>query len=197
MVVLLGTHTRGGYQRQERGDRRGRRCCHPPRIPDPPAIARIVSGGQTGVDRAALDHAVARGLPYGGWCPAGGWAEDLPQPPGLLARYPALRATPSADPAQRTMWNVRDSDATLVLLPAGLAQDASRGTHRAVADARRLGRPLLVLRLGGDAARDRAESSAFTAGLPPGATLNVAGPRESEAPGVYAAARTALAHVIG
>ena len=70
----------------------------------------IVSGGQSGVDRAALDAALARGLDAGGWCPAHRWAEDGPVP----ARYP-LRETPSADPAQRTRWNVRDSDATLVL----------------------------------------------------------------------------------
>ena len=73
----------------------------------------IVSGGQTGVDRAALDAAIARGIAYGGWCPQGGWAEDCPEPPGVLARYPLLRETPSADPAQRTEWNVRDSDASL------------------------------------------------------------------------------------
>src|SRR5687768_4395889 len=70
----------------------------------------IVSGGQTGVDRAALDAAMALGLPVAGWCPAGRWAEDGPIP----ARYP-LTETPSADPAQRTEWNVRDSDATLLL----------------------------------------------------------------------------------
>jgi hypothetical protein len=71
---------------------------------------RIVSGGQTGVDRAALDVAVALGMPYCGWCPRGGWAEDMPEPPGVLARYPRLEETPSEDPAQRTRWNVRDSE---------------------------------------------------------------------------------------
>ena len=50
----------------------------------------IISGGQSGVDRAALDVAIARGIAYGGWCPKGGWAEDLAVPPGLLARYPLL-----------------------------------------------------------------------------------------------------------
>jgi hypothetical protein len=60
-------------------------------------IGRIVSGGQTGVDRAALDVAIAHAIPYGGWCPAEGWAEDLPEPPGLLARYPALRDSAGKD----------------------------------------------------------------------------------------------------
>jgi hypothetical protein len=70
----------------------------------------VVSGGQTGVDRAALDAALALGLPIGGWCPLGRRTEDGPVPD----RYP-LRETPSADYAERTEWNVRDSDATLIL----------------------------------------------------------------------------------
>jgi hypothetical protein len=65
----------------------------------------IRSGGQTGVDRAALDAALAAGLPYAGWCPKEGWAEDLPSPPGLLVAYPHLKPTPLADPAQRTEWS--------------------------------------------------------------------------------------------
>jgi len=63
---------------------------------------KLISGGQSGVDRAVLDVAEAYGITYGGWCPKGGWAEDFPQPPGLLARYPNLKETPFADPAQRT-----------------------------------------------------------------------------------------------
>ena len=105
------------------------------------AIGRVVSGGQTGVDRAALDIAIELGLPYGGWCPRGGWAEDMTEPPGLLARYPDLRATVAAEPAQRTRWNVRDSDATLILLVGGRAQPAS-GTALTIAAAEELERPL-------------------------------------------------------
>ncbi len=84
-----------------------------PRLAEPRLgpVTAIVSGGQTGVDRAALDFAVERGVPYQGWVPAGGWAEDLADPPGLLARYPVLRATASADPADRTRRNnVGDCD---------------------------------------------------------------------------------------
>jgi hypothetical protein len=68
------------------------------------------------VDRAALDVGIALGLRQGGWCPSGGWAEDMPGPPGLLAHYPALKETPAIDPVQRTRWNVRDSDRTLILV---------------------------------------------------------------------------------
>jgi hypothetical protein len=76
---------------------------------------QIRTGGQTGVDRAALQVAVERHLPYGGWCPRGGWAADRPIPPGILADYPQLTETPSAAPEQRTAWNVRDSHLTLIL----------------------------------------------------------------------------------
>ena len=107
----------------------------------------IISGGQSGVDRAALDEAIARGIPYGGWCPKGGWAEDMPEPPGLLARYPHLRETPSADPAERTEWNVRDSDACLILVEAsGVA--VSGGTALAEKLAARYGKPLLMVDVG-------------------------------------------------
>lgn len=151
---------------------------------DAPAhVARLVSGGQTGADRAALDVAVAHGIEHGGWCPAGGWAEDHPDPPGLLAAYPALRAAPDADPATRTRLNVRDSHATLVVRP-GPAD--SPGTDLTAAAAEALGRPLLVT--SGDPQRVRA----WLVGLGHGLVLNVAGPRESEQPGTYAATRRLL-----
>lgn len=75
-------------------------------------LQKLVSGGQTGVDRAALDWALHHGIPIGGWCPAGRLAEDGPIDP----RYP-LRETPSEGYSQRTEWNVRDSDGTVLLVP--------------------------------------------------------------------------------
>lgn len=156
---------------------------------------RIVSGGQTGVDRAALDVAIELGIPYGGWCPLGGWAEDMPAPPGLLSRYPLLRETPGSDPAERTRLNVHDSDATLVVCPGGVAVLGS-GTALTVSVARELGRPLAMLDPGQrPTALD--EARALLAGLGGGATLNVAGPRESGAPGVYEHARGLLAELLG
>jgi len=71
-------------------------------------IPRIVSGGQTGADRAALDWALSHNLPCGGWCPKGRKAEDGP----INAKYP-LKKSSSASYLQRTEWNVRDSDATI------------------------------------------------------------------------------------
>lgn len=153
----------------------------------------IISGGQTGVDRAALDVAIERGLPWGGWCPKGGWAEDFPDPPGLLARYPDLRETPLADPAQRTEWNVRDSDAILIVMDRA-ALSVSKGTMGAKEWAHRHGKPVLAVDVSQpDAAAQvagwlREQRKRFGERM----KLGVGGPRESEAPGVYASTRRLL-----
>src|SRR5262245_30615236 len=111
-------------------------------------VERIVSGGQTGVDRAALDVALERGIPCDGWCPPGRAAEDGPIPD----RYP-LRETPAVtDPeapdvpnSQRTAWNVRDADGTLVLTRG----EPDAGTALTMNLAARHGKPCLVLDLAG------------------------------------------------
>lgn len=143
----------------------------------------IVSGGQTGVDRAALDAARRVGLACAGWCPRGRWAEDGPLPP----TYPLVE-TPEADPRQRTAWNVRDSHATLLLVEDELCG----GTYFTAQCALRLRRPcaLITLRLP-DAAQVVREWLHRV--RPP--RLNVAGPRESEAPGVYARSYALLTEV--
>src|SRR6185295_18101876 len=105
-------------------------------------MMRIISGGQSGVDRAALDFAVEHDIAYGGWCPKGGWAEDFRGAPGVLARYPHLRETPEADPKQRTEWNVRDADATLILFCAAVA---SPGTAFTIDCAKKCAKPYLVI----------------------------------------------------
>jgi hypothetical protein len=107
---------------------------------------KLVSGGQSGVDRAVLDVAIERGLDYGGWCPMGGWAEDMTAPPGLLAKYRELKETPLADPAQRTEWNVRDADACVIVVEAG-GMVISGGTALAQDLAHRYRRPLLIVDL--------------------------------------------------
>ncbi|MBW4674291.1 MAG: putative molybdenum carrier protein [Desmonostoc geniculatum HA4340-LM1] len=70
---------------------------------------KIVSGGQTGADRAALDWAIAHQIPHGGWCPKGRKAED-----GVINPRYNLTETPSDEYSQRTEWNVRDSDGTAI-----------------------------------------------------------------------------------
>jgi Circularly permutated YpsA SLOG family len=159
----------------------------------------IISGGQTGVDRAALDAAIARGMAYGGWCPHGGWAEDMPAPPGLLAKYPLLHETPLADPAQRTEWNVRDADASLILVGAG-GVAASGGTALAQALTAQYRKPLLVLDVSAPdaAARARPWLTGLLAAHPDETPFRLAigGPRESEAPGIYVQARALVGGLI-
>ncbi len=152
---------------------------------------RIVSGGQTGVDRAALDVAIELGIECGGWCPRGGLAEDHLTPPGLLVAYPALTETPSDDPRQRTVWNVRDSDATLVLTRDGVV---SPGTALTVLTAQRLGRSLHVQSLAATDALDQV--AAWLRLLDPACTVDVAGPRESQAPGIHEDASALLTAVL-
>jgi hypothetical protein len=156
----------------------------------------IISGGQTGVDRAALDVAIARGIAWDGWCPNGGWAEDFPDPPGLLAGYRELKETPLSDPAQRTEWNVRDSNAILIIVDrTGFA--VSRGTSGAKGWASHYGKPLLVADVSQpDTAAQvtdwlRGQVERFGADM----KLGVGGPRESEATGIYARAYALLASV--
>jgi hypothetical protein len=153
----------------------------------------ILSGGQTGVDRAALDAAIEKGLDYRGWCPRGGWAEDLPEPPGLLARYPHLRETPQADPAERTRRNVRNCDRLVVLTDSsGIA--VSTGTGLARDHALKLGKPCLVLDLGAGDALEQAR--AFLDVGEGDMAICIAGPRESEAPGIYAKTRAFLRQIL-
>ena len=158
---------------------------------------KLISGGQTGVDRAALDVAVERAMEWGGWCPKGGWSEDLPSPPGLLAKYPRLKETPLPNPLQRTEWNVRDSDAALIITDAaGIA--ASIGTRRAHSWARKHGKPELVVDVSDAHAPERvvewllAQRKRFG----PHLTLSIGGPRESEAAGIYVRAKALIGAIL-
>jgi hypothetical protein len=154
----------------------------------------IRSGGQTGVDRAALDFALRTGISYGGWCPRGGWAEDFPSPPGLLSKYPCLRETPSAEPEQRSAWNVRDSHATLILVH-GVDLNRSTVAFRSPGTefTRRLAelvflRPCHIADVWQADSLPRAHDwlARVAAGLSVSELLlNIAGPRESEAPRIY------------
>ncbi|MFA5191135.1 MAG: putative molybdenum carrier protein [Verrucomicrobiia bacterium] len=85
-------------------------------------ISRIVSGGQTGADRAALEFAIEHNISHGGWCPKGRRAEAGPIDP----RY-NLMETPSANYEQRTEWNVRDSEATVIFT---LSPELSGGSKK-------------------------------------------------------------------
>lgn len=139
-------------------------------------IEKIISGGQTGVDRAALDVALELGLPCGGWCPKGRKARDGP----IALRYP-LQETPSDDYAQRTVWNVRDSDGTLILLRG----QPTEGTALTIEVAEGQGKPYLVLDLDTPPGLAPVRAWGTTHRI---RVLNIAGPREEKSPGIYAQA---------
>lgn len=138
-------------------------------------IAKIVSGGQTGADRAALDFAIDHGIPLGGWCPNGRRAEDGP----IDARY-QLKETPGGGYLLRTEWNVRDSDGTVVFSMTPVLTGDSRST---VELARRYGKPFLHLSAqpAGDQAAGLLREFIREHGV---RVLNVAGPRVSKEPDV-------------
>lgn len=98
---------------------------------------KIISGGQTGADRAALDWAIARGVPHGGWCPKGRLAED-----GVIPDRYCLKETPDSDYAQRTEWNARDSDGTVIF---SMTPELTGGSKFTEIIARSHGKPCLHL----------------------------------------------------
>jgi len=149
-------------------------------------IQKIVSGGQTGVDRAALDAALARGFPCGGWCPRGRKAEDGPLP----AFYPLKESSSSAYPV-RTEKNVMDSDGTVIITrgtPVG-------GTALTIRLAGEHKRPCLVINASSsrsDAAgqiREWADKNAVK-------VMNVAGPKESSCAGIYRYANSVILELL-
>lgn len=143
-------------------------------------VERVVSGGQTGVDRAALDAAIELGIPCGGWCPRGRKAEDGPIPD----RYP-LRETAGDDYAQRTEFNVRDSDGTLILASGRL----KGGTLLTATLARRMEKPLHVVDLEVPPAFESIHDWIHENGI---RILNIAGPRESQSSGIARKAKKFL-----
>jgi hypothetical protein len=159
-------------------------------VSDSPAWKRlwIVTGGQTGVDRAALDVALALDLPVRGWCPKNRIAED-----GRIAdRYP-LQECASEDPALRTELNAFDSDATLVV-SKGIPKD---GTPLTEEIAKRYGKPFLCIDLD-EELTDEAVGK-FRAWIETNhiRVLNIGGPRESHQPGViYARSRQILERLL-
>ncbi len=139
-------------------------------------VPKIVSGGQTGADRAALDWALSHGVPCGGWCPRGRKAEDGP----IDAKYP-LKETPSASYLQRTEWNIRDSDVTILF---SIEPTLTGGSLRTMEFARKHGKPHLHL-------------CALFFEYHDVKVLNVAGPRASTEPKVGQFLMALLDEVLG
>ncbi len=136
-------------------------------------LQKIISGGQTGVDRAALDFAIEHDIPHGGWCPKGRKSEDGPLEP----KY-RVTETPSASYPQRTEWNVRDSDGSVIF---SIAPTLTGGSKKTIEFAIKLKKPWLHLYEG--AASPEIALSKFIREHKI-ATLNVAGPQASKEPEV-------------
>ncbi len=139
-------------------------------------LRKIISGGQTGADRAALDWAIKRGMSHGGWCPKGCKAED-----GVIDQGYNLTETPSEDYSQRTEWNVRDSDATAIF---SIRKGVFGGTLLTAELAARYNKPLIHLCKQDEQVNHARELRSFVEKFGIG-VLNVAGPRASNEPGVY------------
>ena len=152
-------------------------------------IEKIVSGGQTGVDRGAIEAALEAGFPYGGLIPKGRLAED-----GIVPeKFDQMEVAPRKDYRFRTEWNVVHSDATLIISRGTWSYDVRReeltgGTLRTKDFAVSHGKPRLVI-----FTQDIGKVVEWIAGLAAergrGIVLNVAGPRESKCPGIQASTK--------
>ena len=138
------------------------------------AALKIISGGQTGADRAALDWAIANNVPHGGWCPKGRKAEG-----GTIPAHYALKETPSTSYLQRTEWNVRDSDGTAIFT---LSSKLTGGSKRTAEFAAKHRKPWIhISAADGPAVHTKLAQFVSANGIK---VLNVAGTRGSKEPGV-------------
>ena len=137
-------------------------------------ITKIISGGQTGADRAGLDTALWHNFPHGGWCPKGRKAED-----GPIGEQYNLTETHSADYLQRTEWNVRDSDGTIVFT---FAAEVTGGSMRTVEFARKHKKPCLHIHRGYYQPAELIQVFIKEHSVH---ALNIAGSRESKEPGIH------------
>lgn len=146
-------------------------------------VSRIISGGQSGVDRAALDVAIDLDIPHGGWVPKGRKAED-----GVIPEKYRMKESPDGGYAGRTERNVIDSDGTLIISRGRL----SGGSALTREFAARHGRPWIHIDINTTNAFEAAKTIKIWAARRGIETLNVAGPRASQDPGIYRAAEQIL-----
>jgi hypothetical protein len=150
-------------------------------------IDKVISGGQTGADRAALDAALACGVPHGGWCPKGRLAED-----GVIPDRYELTETEGSSYLARTERNVKRSDGTVILTMEGL----TGGSARTADFARRHRKPFLHLELQDMSDAEAASLLANFAGTHDVRRLNVAGPSAGSEPAIYARVLSVMCRVL-
>ncbi|UBM61426.1 putative molybdenum carrier protein [Candidatus Sulfidibacterium hydrothermale] len=147
---------------------------------------RIISGGQTGVDRAALDFAIEHGITCSGWCPKGRRAED-----GTIPEHYPLKETESRYYSERTKRNVQESDGLLVFL----LDKPDTGTFEAIDYAEKYDKPVYVVHLTMNIEDQQTgllnmlEENHIEA-------VNIVGPRESNSPGIYQKTKDFLDHLL-
>ena len=150
-------------------------------------VSKIISGGQTGVDTAALVFAKAHTIAYGGWVPKG----RINELGRISDRFTGLAEAHDAVPDTRTRLNVGSADATLIIRDGS---QKSPGTSATVRFAEEMGRPWLEVQLSNGPQVCAPKIAAWLSDVRP-VVLNVAGPRESEAPGIQDKAEQLLAMV--
>lgn len=144
---------------------------------------KIISGGQTGVDRAALDIALERGIEAGGWCPAG----RLDEFGRIPARYP-LKEMENGGFTERTLQNVKDSDGTVIIYPGKLSGGTEQ-TFRFCVEQRRPHELIDACKISTEKAAQLITDFVRENKID---ILTVAGPRQSEWPEGYEYASRAL-----
>ena len=153
-------------------------------------IKAIRSGGQSGADRAAFDVARKYNIPVCGWCPKGGWAEDFQEPPGIMKVFPELKEVDSPDLKQRSIMNVRDADATLVINPS--ENHMYVGTDLTADTAIEFDKPWFEI----NSVHGVKAVVTWINSLDGAIELNVGGPRASECTGIYDLATEILSAII-
>ncbi len=149
-----------------------------------PNNLNIISGGQSGVDRAALDFAMQHKIPCGGWCPKGRQAED-----GIIPEVYPLKETASTVHSVRTRLNINDSDGTLIIF----INEMDEGTNYTRRYAEETGKPVYMI-----SEKEKTDQRGFMNWMMKNniRVLNVAGPRESRSEGTYKFAYKVLGELL-
>lgn len=148
-------------------------------------IKKIISGGQSGADRAGLDAAILHDIPHGGWCPKGRICED-----GVISSKYNMLETETSSYDERTIRNIRDSDVTLIFISSHEIKDGTLLTIQQLQDDKK---PFLILNV--TKVIEYTEVLDFIMQNKP-QVLNIAGPRESNSPGIYNSVFNCMCQII-